>query len=110
VDLGNHEFGYAWTAPDRRGWALRRTDGNQPDFSFLAPGEPRFQPLLVPIREIGPAQMANRDAAVNLTVRTLRHGSEFASPIVPAARVRLEANGKEIAGWKRDLRPGSALS
>ena len=38
---------------------------NQPDFSFLAPGETRtFSQFWYPIQEIGPAQHANRRAAV----------------------------------------------
>ena len=40
---------------------------NQPDFSFLAPWETKtFSQYWYPIREIGPAQMANRDAALSL--------------------------------------------
>jgi len=76
---GNHEFGYAWdrhlTEPDERGicrpyieiMAGVYTD-NQPDFSFLAPGEVRrFTQCWYPIHEIGPAVDANEHAALAVT-------------------------------------------
>jgi tetratricopeptide (TPR) repeat protein len=69
---GNHEFGYAW---DRN---LTETGGpyieimagvytdNQPDFSFLMPGETKtFSQFWYPIQKIGPALHANLDAAVS---------------------------------------------
>jgi tetratricopeptide (TPR) repeat protein len=72
---GNHEFGYAW---DRN---LTDTDGpyielmagvytdNQPDFSFLAPGETKtFSQFWYPIRRLGVPQAANLDAAISLQV------------------------------------------
>src|SRR5581483_9084210 len=75
---GNHDFGYAWdrnlTDVDTQGefapyieiMAGVYTD-NQPDFSFLQPGETKtWSQLWYPIREIGPAQQANVDAAVSL--------------------------------------------
>jgi len=75
---GNHEFGYAWdrnlTDADGRGefgpyieiMAGVYTD-NQPDFSFLQPGETKsWSQYWYPIREIGPAQHANLEAAISL--------------------------------------------
>ncbi|SDX50779.1 hypothetical protein SAMN04487912_11490 [Arthrobacter sp. cf158] len=48
---------------------------NQPDFSYLAPGETRrFSQYWYPIREMGPAQQANLDAAVSL--RLVKEGTE----------------------------------
>ena len=51
---GNHEFGYAWdrNLTDADGPYVELMAGvytdNQPDFSFLAPGETKtFQPVLV---------------------------------------------------------------
>ena len=42
---------------------------NQPDFSYLAPGETRtFSQYWYPIRQMGPAQQANLDAAVALSL------------------------------------------
>ncbi|MDQ0734863.1 DUF5107 domain-containing protein [Arthrobacter agilis] len=70
---GNGPVGHAW---DR---LLTDTDGpyvelmagvftdNQPDFSYLAPGETRtFSQFWYPIRAIGPAHQATRDIAVSL--------------------------------------------
>jgi len=114
---GNHEFGYAWdrNLTDEDGPYVELMAGvfsdNQPDFSFLMPGETKvFSQYWYPIQEIGPAQTANRDAALNLTTSdsTARIGI-CVTQLFPAARVRLQAKGKEIAGWIRDLRPGSAL-
>src|SRR6266850_1097531 len=75
---GNQEFGYAWdrnlTDADSRGefapyieiMAGVYTD-NQPDFSFLQPGETKsWSQYWYPIREIGPAQHANLEAAISL--------------------------------------------
>ena len=72
---GNSPFGWAW---DRQ---LTDTDGpyvelmagaftdNQPDFSFLGPGETKaFSQYWYPIRQIGPVQAATRDAAVSLAL------------------------------------------
>src|SRR6185369_10975698 len=74
---GNHPFGYAWdrnlTDADEHGhyapyielMAGVYTD-NQPDFSFLAPGETRiFSQYWYPIERIGPAHAATLDAAAH---------------------------------------------
>ena len=56
---------------------------NQPDFSFLAPGETRtFSQCWYPIRAIGPAAAANREAAVSLrvTARVARVGVAVTTP------------------------------
>ncbi len=75
---GNHEFGHAWdrnlTDPTSEGeyppyielMAGVYTD-NQPDFSFLMPGETRsWSQFLFPIHDIGPVHAANRDAALRV--------------------------------------------
>ena len=75
---GNHDFGYAWdrnlTDQDARGehgpyieiMAGVYTD-NQPDFSFLQPGETKtWSQYWYPIQKIGPAQHANLEAAISL--------------------------------------------
>jgi tetratricopeptide (TPR) repeat protein len=75
---GNHPFGYAWdrnlTDADEAGeygpyielMAGVFTD-NQPDFSFLQPGETRvWSQYWYPLREIGAVQQANVDAALSL--------------------------------------------
>ena len=78
---GNHDFGYAWdrnlTDPNEDGiyppyielMAGVYTD-NQPDFSFLAPGETKtFTQHWYPIGEIGPADGASADLAANLSLQ-----------------------------------------
>src|SRR5579862_1457227 len=70
---GNHEFGYAWdrNLTDNDGPYIEMMAGvytdNQPDFSFLAPGETKsFSQFWYPIRKIGPPQAANLDAALSM--------------------------------------------
>jgi tetratricopeptide (TPR) repeat protein len=122
---GNHEFGYAWdrnlTDVDSRGefppyielMAGVYTD-NQPDFSFLQPGETKsWSQFWYPIREIGPAQHANLEAAISLrraknTVTvgvavTRRH----ADAIVTVART--SDTRSIIATFKRNLSPACPL-
>ncbi len=111
---GNHEFGYAW---DRN---LTDTDGpyielmagvytdNQPDFSFLQPGETKaWSQYWYPIQRIGPARHANLDAAVNLEVdaRCIRVGVSVTSAF-PRATVCLENNRGVNIQWQADLQPG----
>ncbi len=94
---GNHEFGYAWdrnlTDADARGecppyielMAGVYTD-NQPDFSFLQPGEMKsWSQHWYPIQQIGPVQHANLDAAVSLRVfpRGGKRTATFASNKTP---------------------------
>ena len=114
---GNHPFGYAWdrNLTDDDGPYIELMAGvytdNQPDFSFLAPGETKtFSHYWYPIREIGPAQKANVNAALSLVAsgRDVRVGT-CVTQIFPGACVRLEAHGKTIAEWVRDLAPGRPL-
>ena len=114
---GNHPFGYAWdrNLTDEDGPYIELMAGvytdNQPDFSFLAPGETKtFSQFMYPIREIGPAHKANQDAALSLRTRT--HEAligVYATQAFPAAKVRLETATGPIAEWQCDLKPGSAF-
>ncbi|ROS61272.1 uncharacterized protein DUF5107 [Frigoribacterium sp. PhB160] len=70
---GDAPFGHAWDAnlTDGDGPYVELMAGvytdNQPDFSFLAPGETKsFSQYWYPITEIGPAHQATRDAAMRL--------------------------------------------
>ena len=61
---------------------------NQPDFSFLAPYETRtFEQYWYPIRAIGPAVAANREAALSLRMRAAgsprRRGRDSPHPCSP---------------------------
>ena len=115
---GNHEFGYAWdrslTDADKNGeyppyieiMAGVYTD-NQPDFSFLLPGETKtWSQFWYPIREIGPAHHANVEASLNLALekRTLRIGVAVSRPFAKAT-VRVECRGKLLEKWRRNLTP-----
>ena len=80
---GNHTFGYAWdrSLTDTDGPYLELMSGvytdNQPDFSFLAPGETRtFSQYWYPIQKIGPAVAATTRGAIGVAIhkRTLRVG------------------------------------
>ena len=116
---GNQEFGYAWdrnlTEPDERG--VHRpyielmsgvfTD-NQPDFSFLAPGETRtFTQTYYPLHRIGPPQQANDRAALAFKVQggRARVGVSAAVPLAGAV-VRVSRGVEDLAQWVGDLRPG----
>jgi tetratricopeptide (TPR) repeat protein len=119
---GNHEFGYAWdrnlTDPDSRGehapyielMAGVYTD-NQPDFSFLQPGETKtWTQYWAPITRIGPAHHANDEAALSLipNARKVRLGVSVFAPH-DAARVEMTAKGKLVASFTADLAPEKPL-
>jgi len=119
---GNHEFGYAWdrnlTDPDERGefrpyielMAGAYTD-NQPDFSFLQPGETKtWSQFWYPIRRIGPAQKANVDVAVHLRIAEgIARIGVAVTAVRPHATVRLEHAGKVAGEWLQTLGPGQPL-
>lgn len=140
---GNHEFGYAWdrnlTEPDESGiyppyielMAGVYTD-NQPDFSFLRPGETRtWSQYWYPIRSIGPVQKANVHAAVSLRLHAThdfnrpdpaaaarprtRPGALLAAVGVcvprpqPKLRIVLERKGRPWARFQCDLAPDRAF-
>ncbi len=117
---GNHAFGYAWdrnlTDADAHGefapyielMAGVFTD-NQPDFSYLAPGETKtWSQYWYPIHEIGPAQKANVDAALSLRVALGRaHVGVAVTAPHPGAIVRLTRKGKALSETQIDLAPAS---
>ena len=109
---GNHEFGYAW---DR---SLTESDGpyielmagvftdNQPDFSFLAPGETRsFTQCWYPIRGIGTPQMANLEAALHCEIADGEVRLALCLTADAAdAELRLECNGSLLTSWTGALK------
>jgi tetratricopeptide (TPR) repeat protein len=119
---GNHEFGYAWdrnlTDADARGefapyieiMAGVYTD-NQPDFSFLQPGETKsWSQYWYPIQKIGPVQHANLDVALSLSVQG--KNSRIGVAVTrnqPRAVVTIVAKGNELARFERDLSPSGPL-
>lgn len=114
---GNHDFGYAWdrNLTDRDGPYVELMLGvytdNQPDFSFLTPGETKsWSVFWYPITDIGPAHLANRHAAVSLTLaaKRLRLGVAVTRPR-PACRIELWRGARRLRTWSADLAPGRAF-
>lgn len=115
---GNHEFGYAWD----RNLTDARPNGefppyieimagvytdNQPDFSFLQPGETKtWSQYWYPIQKIGPAQHANLDAALSLRVtsKTVLIGVA-ATQEIKQVEVIVSAKGKKLFSTTCDLAP-----
>ncbi|HEX7360477.1 MAG TPA: DUF5107 domain-containing protein [Bryobacteraceae bacterium] len=114
---GNHEFGYAWdrNLTDADGPYVELMAGvytdNQPDFSFLAPGETKaFSQFWYPIQKIGPVQKANLEAA--LSIRASETGARIgicATRAFPNARIVVKDSKGVAADWRRDLTPGAAF-
>jgi tetratricopeptide (TPR) repeat protein len=119
---GNHEFGYAWdrnlTDQDSHGeyapyieiMAGVYTD-NQPDFSFLQPGETKsWSQYWYPIQKIGPARHANLQAAVSLKSEggKIYFGVSVTEKYT-GAKISLTYQGKNIFSRTGDLSPGSPV-
>ena len=119
---GNHDFGYAWdrnlTDKDSKGefspyieiMAGVYTD-NQPDFSFLQPGETKtWSQYWYPIQQIGPARHANLAAAVSLEIASgkLRLGVSVTERVA-AAGILLTAKAQPLFQSSCDLAPGQPL-
>lgn len=112
---GNHEFGYAWdrNLTDEDGPYIELMAGvytdNQPDFSFLAPGETKtFSQFWYPIQSIGPVQEANTEAALSLAREgeTARVGL-CTTRAIAQLRIQVLSDSKVIAEWIRDQVPGA---
>jgi tetratricopeptide (TPR) repeat protein len=109
---GNHEFGYAWdrNLTDTNGPYIELMAGvytdNQPDFSFLGPGETKtFSQYWYPIQKIGPAQKANLDVAVSLCTKAGRTRiGVSATRVFEQVIILLEHHGT-VTQWTYDLRP-----
>ncbi len=108
---GNHDFGYAWdrSLTDNDGPYVELMSGvytdNQPDFSFIAPGETKtFSQYWYPIGDIGVPDLANLHAAlrvdnsdglVTLHLQVTENLSE--------ARLIVRMGESEIAHWTGNL-------
>jgi len=119
---GNHEFGYAWdrnlTVPDEHGTCAPYIElmsgvytDNQPDFSFLQPGETKtWSQFWYPIRLIGPVQQANQDAAVRLWIGDgIARLGVVTTALCPDATVRLLQAGRVIGEWIQTIAPDRPL-
>jgi tetratricopeptide (TPR) repeat protein len=114
---GNQEFGYVWdrNLTDSDGPYIELMAGaytdNQPDFSFLAPGETKtFSQYWYPIQQIGPAQGANLDGAISLQIREGKaRAGVSVTRHVPNATVCLKHGGETLGTITADLAPGRPL-
>jgi tetratricopeptide (TPR) repeat protein len=114
---GNHDFGYAWdrNLTDGDGPYVELMSGvytdNQPDFSFLAPGETKaFSQFWYPISEIGAPDLANLDAALRAERTQGRIRIHLQSTrALPGSIIRLFAGEREIGSWRGDLNPARPL-
>ncbi|MCU1422604.1 MAG: hypothetical protein JWN36_2255, partial [Microbacteriaceae bacterium] len=114
---GNERFGWAWdrNLTDDDGPYVELMAGvytdNQPDFSFLAPGETKtFRQYWYPIQEIGPVQQATTEVAVSLRVAEVVHIGVAVTRVRSALTVLLEdPAGTELWSVLVDLSPGTPL-
>lgn len=102
---GNHDFGYAWdrSLTDGDGPYIELMAGaytdNQPDFSFLAPGETKtFSQFWYPIHKIGIPDVATLAAALRLE----RDGDNvrvhlIATRALPDSLIQIESKHEVIA-------------
>ena len=117
---GNQEFGYAWdrnlTDADANGEFAPYIEimsgvftDNQPDFSFLQPGETKtWSQYWYPIQKIGPAQHANLDAAISLkTANGKIHFGISVTKKYSGATITLTGKGKKLFSLTADLLPGA---
>ena len=115
---GNHEFGYAWdrSLTDNDGPYIELMAGvytdNQPDFSFLAPGETkRFSQFWYPLQRIGPPQAASLQCALSLSSadeHRVRIGA-LATRNLANATVMLTCRGDLAAKWTQNIQIGNPL-
>ena len=110
---GNHEFGYAWdrSLTDSDGPYVELMSGvytdNQPDFSFLAPGETKtFSQYWYPISEIGVPDLANLDAALRIESNATGLVVHLqVTRALPQSTLIVKAGLAELGRWSGDLRP-----
>ncbi len=114
---GNHDFGYAWdrSLTDNDGPYVELMSGvytdNQPDFSFLAPGETKtFSQYWYPIGDIGVPDLANLHAALRV-----EHSDEFitlhlqVTEDLREARLAVRIGESEVACWTGNLTTADPL-
>lgn len=112
---GNQEFGYAWdrNLTDADGPYVELMAGvytdNQPDFSFLAPGETKtFSQFWYPIQKMGPAHEANTEAALSLTIKAgSAHAALCTTRPLTGVRIELRRRGEKFWDWACDMAPGT---
>ncbi len=114
---GNHDFGYAWdrNLTDADGPYIELMAGvytdNQPDFSFLSPGETKtFSQYWYPIHRIGPPQAATLDAAISLQAGApaIRIGV-LPTRAIQGAKIRLATATHVLFAWTGTLDAGQCF-
>lgn len=108
---GNHEFGYNWDSclTDDDGPYIELMAGvytdNQPDFSFLAPGETKtFSQFWYPIRKIGVPQAANLQAALSLGVDgRSAHIGVCVTEDLADAHLTIRSENNLLAEWNQTI-------
>jgi len=114
---GTGDFGQAWgrNLTDADGPYIELMAGvytdNQPDFSWIQPYESKsFSQFWYPVQQIGPAQNANRRAAISLRAQegAARVGV-CVTESLPQATVTLSARGEVFWQQTLDISPGSPL-
>jgi tetratricopeptide (TPR) repeat protein len=113
---GNSDFGLTWDKQltDEDGPYIELMCGaytdNQPDFSWLQPGETkRFTQVFMPYKHIGAPKNVSKDALVNLEVEgdTARIGVYVSSP--RTVRVVLAASDQALYEQEHSLSPEQTL-
>ena len=115
---GDGPFGKAWCAnlTDNDDRYIELMTGvftdNQPDFTYIMPGEMKtFTTVWYPIRDIGEAKNATREAAVSLE---LRDGTAYFGAIATSLRenacLSLTAKGETLLECRGDTDPDRALT
>ncbi len=112
---GNHEFGYCWdrNLTDNDGPYIELMAGvftdNQPDFSWLMPGETRvWDQYWYPIQKIGPATYANQHGALSVTVE--RNVATVGISVASEAQdcsVSILLNETALSSFTRTILPGA---
>jgi tetratricopeptide (TPR) repeat protein len=113
---GNHEFGYAWdrSLTDHDGPYVELMSGaytdNQPDFSYLAPGETKsFSQFWYPIGGVGVPDTANLHAAMRIVWESGEARVHLqVTHAIAGATLRLNSLGDDPAEWHGNLRPEHA--
>jgi tetratricopeptide (TPR) repeat protein len=122
---GNDRFGQAWcqNLTDTDGPYVELMAGvytdNQPDFSFLGPGETKvFNQYWYPIQRIGPVQQATREAALSVQIGESGEGGRIAALTLGVAvtqvctglSIRIEDSSGD-ARWSQlaEAAPGAPL-
>ncbi|MDH2442844.1 DUF5107 domain-containing protein [Amnibacterium sp. CER49] len=116
---GNAPFGRAWDAnlTDSDGPYVELMAGvftdNQPDFSFLAPGETKsFSQFWYPISRIGPAMQASREAAIRVEAiepKRIRVGVATSIVAQGLSIVFRAASGALLGSLQADSAPGAPV-